>query len=88
MHNNEHIPAILLIVFGLLSIFIAFKIAHFVLKVVLHLIGLVLLVGAVVMLGRRVRTSRRYADGSRPRRRHLDVLHSRVLLILVRPQIC
>jgi hypothetical protein len=47
MHNNEHIPAILLIVFGLLSTFIAFKIAHFVLKVVLHLIGLALLGGAV-----------------------------------------
>ncbi len=47
MDSNGHIPQILLIVFGLLSVFIAFKIAHFVLKVVLHLIGLALLGGAV-----------------------------------------
>jgi len=40
MNINGHIPQILLIGFGLLSVFIAFKIAHFVLKVVLHLIGL------------------------------------------------
>jgi hypothetical protein len=47
MNTNGHIPQILLIVFGVLSIYIAFKIAHFVLKVVLHLIGLALLGGAV-----------------------------------------
>lgn len=47
MNINNHIPQISLIVFGLLSVFIAFKIAHFVLKVVLHLIGLALLGSAV-----------------------------------------
>ena len=47
MNSTGHIPAILLILFGLLSIYLAYKIAHFLLKVVLHLIGLALLGGAV-----------------------------------------
>jgi len=47
MDNNGHLAPILLIVFGLLSIYIGFKIAHFILKTVLHLIGLTLLGSAV-----------------------------------------
>jgi hypothetical protein len=47
MDSNSHIPQIFLICLGLLSIFIAFKIARFILKVVLHLIGLALLGGVV-----------------------------------------
>jgi hypothetical protein len=47
MDINSHLTQILLIVFGVLAIYIAFKIAHFVLKVVLHIIGLVLLGSAV-----------------------------------------
>ena len=47
MDINSHITPVLIIVFGLLAIYIAFKVAHFVLKVVLHLIGLALLGGAV-----------------------------------------
>jgi len=47
MDRHGHLPQILLMVFGLLSIYLAFKIAHFILKMVLHLIGLALLGGAV-----------------------------------------
>ena len=47
MDINSHITPVLIIVFGVLAILIAFKIAHFVLKVVLHLIGLALLGVAV-----------------------------------------
>ena len=47
MDINNHLTQTLLIGLGLLTIYFAFKIAHFVLKVVLHLIGLVLLGVAV-----------------------------------------
>jgi hypothetical protein len=47
MDINSHITPVLIIVFGLLAIYIAFKVAHFVLKAVLHLIGLALLSVAV-----------------------------------------
>jgi len=47
MDINSHITPVLIIVLGLLSIYIAFKVAHFVLKAVLHLIGLALLGVAV-----------------------------------------
>jgi len=47
MNSIGHIPQTLLIVVALLSIYIAYKIAHFVLKVVLLLVGLGLLGVAV-----------------------------------------
>jgi hypothetical protein len=47
MDINSHITPVLIIVFCLLAIYIAFKVAHFVLKAVLHLIGLALLSVAV-----------------------------------------
>jgi hypothetical protein len=47
MDISRHLPQILLLVFGVLAIYVAYKIAHFVLKVVLHLLGLVLLGSAV-----------------------------------------
>ena len=47
MDIHSHLTPVLIIIFGVLAIYIAFKIAHFVLKVVLHLIGLALLGMAV-----------------------------------------